>query len=333
MLFANWSDFRWSAKRRKQSDPRFRLPVRRSDRNLAVARAISYRVLGRRQHSVPLTGILTRMAHSPSELVWLVLALLAGGALTGILAGLFGIGGGTIMVPVLYQLFDFAGVPEAVRMHLCIGTSLAAIIPTCYRAYRAHDARGAVDRTVLRRWTPPIMLGATVGTVVAAAISSAEMRVIFAALCTANGLRFAFGREHWRIANELPGRLGMTVYGLAIGMASALMGISGGQFMIMFMTLHNRPIHQAVATSAGLGIAAALPGTIGFALTGLPEQALMPPLSIGYVSLIGAALIAIVSVLTAPVGVRLAHRFSRKQLELAFGGYLLLIAARFAVSL
>jgi Sulfite exporter TauE/SafE len=95
------------------SDPRFRLPVRRSDRNLAVARAISYRVLGRRQHSVPLTGILTRMAHSPSELVWLLLALLAGGALTGILAGLFGIGGGTIMVPVLYQLL---GCPVRVKL-------------------------------------------------------------------------------------------------------------------------------------------------------------------------------------------------------------------------
>jgi uncharacterized membrane protein YfcA len=273
------------------------------------------------------------MSASPSELAWLGLALLAGGALTGILAGLFGIGGGTVIVPVLYQLFGFAGVPETVRMHLCIGTSLAAIIPTCYRAYRAHDIRGAVDRAVLRQWALPVMLGAALGTVIAAGISSAAMRFVFAAICTANGLRFIFGKEHWRIADELPGRAGMTAYGLGIGMASALMGISGGQLMIMIMTLYNRPIHKAVATSAGLGILAAVPGTAGFALMGLPEQALMPPLSIGYVSLIGAALVATVSVWTAPFGVRIAHRFSRKGLELAFGSYLLLIAGRFVLSL
>jgi uncharacterized membrane protein YfcA len=273
------------------------------------------------------------MAASLSEFAWLGLALLAGGALTGILAGLFGIGGGTVIVPVLYQLFGFAGVPETVRMHLSIGTSLAAIIPTCYRAYRAHDIRGAVDRAVLRQWALPVMLGAALGTVIAAGISSAAMRIVFAVICTANGLRFIFGKEHWRIADELPARAGMTAYGLGIGVASALMGISGGQLMIMIMTLYNRPIHKAVATSAGLGILAAVPGTAGFALMGLHEQALMPPLTIGYVSLIGAALVATVSVWTAPFGVRIAHHFSRKGLELAFGGYLLLIAGRFVLSL
>ena len=273
------------------------------------------------------------MVASISELAWLGLALLAGGALTGLLAGLFGIGGGSVMVPVLYQLFGFAGVPEAVRMHLCIGTSLAAIIPTCYRAYRAHDARGTVDKAVLRQWALPIMLGAALGTVIAGSISSAQMRIIFAAICAANGLRFVFGKKHWRISEELPGHTGMTAYGLVIGVASALMGISGGQLMIMVMTLHNRPIYQAVATSAGLGILAALPGTIGFALIGLPKQALMPPLTVGYVSLIGAALVALVSVWTAPAGVQIAHRFSRKGLEVAFGIYLLLIAGRFGIGL
>lgn len=268
-----------------------------------------------------------------AEFLYLGLALAGGGALTGLLAGLFGIGGGTVIVPVLYQLFGFIGVPEAVRMHLCIGTSLAAIIPTCWRAYRGHRARGAVDGALVRRWALPVVGGAALGTLIAAFISSELMRVVFALICAGNGLRFALARQDWRIADELPGRVGMIAYGLCIGVLSALMGISGGQLVIMVMTLHGRPIHQAIATSAGLGILAAVPGTIGFALSGLPEQALMPPFSLGYVSLAGAVLVAALSIWTAPFGVRLAHHFSRSRLERAFGLYLLLIAARFIWSL
>ncbi len=270
---------------------------------------------------------------SAGELLTLALSLAAGGALTGILAGVFGIGGGTVIVPVLYQLFGFMGVPEAVRMHLCIGTSLAAIIPTTLRSYRAHQARGAVDPAVIRRWMPPVILGAVLGAVVAAFITSAQLRGVFAAMCLFNGVRFVLGKESWRLADELPGPAAMAAYGLAIGVFSALMGISGGQLIVMIMTLYNRPIHQAVATSAGLGVLTSIPGTLGFALTGLPEHALLPPLSIGYVSLIGAALIAPISMWTAPLGVRIAHAFSRRGLETAFGLYLLLIAARFLWSL
>ena len=270
---------------------------------------------------------------SAGELLTLALYLVAGGAVTGILAGLFGIGGGTVIVPVLYQLFGFMGVPEAVRMHLCIGTSLAAIIPTSYRSYRAHQARGAVDAAVIRQWAAPVVVGAVLGTVVAAFITSAQLRGVFAAICAFNGTRFVLGREGWRIADELPGPAAMAAYGIGIGVFSALMGISGGQLIVLVMTLYNRPIHQAVATSAGLGILTSIPGTLGFAVTGLPQHAVLPPLSIGYVSLIGAALLAPISMWVAPLGVRLAHSFSRRRLEVAFGLWLLLIAARFVWSL
>ncbi|HYG91709.1 MAG TPA: sulfite exporter TauE/SafE family protein [Azospirillum sp.] len=271
-------------------------------------------------------------ATSFPEIASLGLYLVGGGALTGLLAGIFGIGGGTVIVPVLYALFGFMGVPEEVRMHLCIGTSLAAIIPTCFRSYRAHQARGAVDGSLIRRWAAPVMAGAVAGTVIAAFISSNQLRGVFATICAVNGLRFVFGKDEWRISDDLPGPMGMTTYGLLIGIVSALMGISGGQLIIMIMTLHNRPIHQAVATSAGLGILTAIPGTIGFAISGLPYQDLMPELSIGYVSLLGAALLAVLSIWTAPAGVRLAHAFSKRRLEMVFGIYLLLIAGRFALS-
>lgn len=272
-------------------------------------------------------------AASLSEIALLGLYLVGGGALTGLLAGIFGIGGGTVIVPVLYALFGFLDVPEDIRMHLCIGTSLAAIIPTCLRSYSAHKAKGAVDAALIRRWAAPVVVGAVLGTAVAAFVSSGQLRGIFAAICAINGARFVLGRGGWRLSDDLPGPAGMMLYGLLIGVVSALMGISGGQIIIMIMTLHNRPIHQAVATSAGLGILTAIPGTIGFAISGLPHQDVMPALSIGYVSLFGAALIAALSIWAAPAGVRLAHAVSRRQLELAFGIYLLLIAGRFAFSL
>lgn len=270
---------------------------------------------------------------SLSDLITLALLLAGGGALTGLLSGIFGIGGGAVIVPVMYALFGFLGVPEDVRMHLCIGTSLCAIVPTTWRSYRAHKARGAVDGVVIRRWAVPVLVGALLGAAIAAVISSEALRGVFAAVCGFNGLRFLLGRSDWRLGDELPGRAGMSAYGVFIGAVSALMGISGGQFIIMIMSLYNRPIHQAIATSAGLGIVTALVGTAGFMVSGLPHQDLMPFPSVGYVSLLGAALVAGLSVWTAPLGVRIAHAVSKRRLEMAFGVYLVLIALRFVWSL
>ena len=139
--------------------------------------------------------------------------------------------------------------------------------------------------------------------------------------------------DHWRLGAQLPGKILMSAYGVFIGLYSALMGVGGGSVTAVILTLYGQPIHTAVGLSAGIGVIISVVGTIGFIIAGLPHQALMPPLSIGYVSLIGFALMGPVSALVAPYGARMAHALSRRKLELAFGIFLWLVAVRFIVSL
>jgi uncharacterized protein len=268
-----------------------------------------------------------------SELFWLALAIMVGGVATGILAGLFGIGGGAIIVPVLYEVFRILDVPDAVRMQLCVGTSLAIIVPTTIRSYRTHRAKGAVLEEVVRAWAVPAVIGVAIGSVVAAFAPSAVFKLAFVVVATFVGAKFLFGRDTWRIAAQLPGRAAMAAYGLLVGLSSSLMGVSGGSVSNIVQTLHGVPIHQAVATSAGLGVPITIAGTLGYMLAGLPHQAQVPPLSIGFVSLIGVAIMAPVSSFTASYGARLAHALPRRRLEIAFGVFLLVVAARFIASL
>jgi uncharacterized protein len=268
-----------------------------------------------------------------ADLVWLALALIAAGAVTGVLAGLFGVGGGAVMVPVLYQLFALIGVPEEVRMHLSVGTSLAVIIPTSIRSFRGHLKRDAVDMETLKRWAIPVIAGVVLGSLIAAYVSSTALKAVFAVVATLNGLKLLIGRDDWRLGDAMPGIIGHGAYGLAIGVLSALMGIGGGVFGNMIMTLYNRPIHRAIATSAGLGVLISIPGALGYVWAGWPKMAVLPPLSLGYVSMIGAALIIPTSVWLAPLGVKLAHGFSKRKLEMAFGTFLMFVGLRFAWSL
>lgn len=268
-----------------------------------------------------------------SELLWLAIAVVAAGVATGILAGLFGIGGGAVIVPVLYEVFGILGVPDEVRMQLCVGTSLAIIVPTTIRSYLTHRAKGAVLEQVVRAWAVPAVIGVAVGSIIAALAPSAVLKLAFVAVAAFVGAKFLFGRDTWRVASALPGRAAMAIYGLLVGLSSSLMGVSGGSVSNIVQTLHGTPIHNAVATSAGLGVPITIAGTLGYMLAGLPHQALMPPLSIGYVSLIGVAIMAPVSSLAAPYGARLAHAMPRRRLEIAFGLFLLLVSARFIASL
>jgi uncharacterized membrane protein YfcA len=267
------------------------------------------------------------------EWVVLVAAVVVAGVATGILAGLFGIGGGAIIVPVLYEVFRVLGVPEEVRMQLCVGTSLAIIIPTTIRSYLTHRAKGAVLNDVLRAWTVPAVVGVAVGSVIAYFAPSAVFKIVFTAVVTIIGLKLLFGRDSWRIANDFPGRAAMAGYGFLVGVTSSLMGVSGGSVSNMIQTLYGKSLHNAVATSAGLGVPITVAGTIGLMIAGWPKMELLPPLSIGYVSLIGVAVMAPVSSLTASYGAVLAHRLSKRQLEVGFGVFLLLVSARFIASL
>jgi uncharacterized membrane protein YfcA len=268
-----------------------------------------------------------------SELLLLAGLIIAAGFVTGILAGLFGIGGGALIVPVLYEVFGVLGVPDEVRFQLCVGTSTAIIVPTNVLSFRIHRDKGAVMMDVVRAWAVPAVLGVATGAATAAFAPAALLKLAFVVIGSAIAFKLLAGRDDWRLANDLPRRAGMIAYGFFVGLAASLMGISGGSIANVILTLHGKSMHQAVATSAGLGVPITIAGTIGYMLAGLPQQASMPPLSIGFVSLIGFGLMAPVASFTAPYGARLAHALSKRHLEIAFGCFLLTVCVRFLVSL
>jgi len=186
---------------------------------------------------------------------------------------------------------------------------------------------------VVRAWAVPAVIGVAAGSAIAAFAPGAVLKLAFVLIATVIAFKLLFGRETWRLGDDLPGSAAMAAYGVFVGLAASLMGISGGSISNMILTLYGKPIHKAVATSAGLGVPITVAGTIGYILAGLPQQALLLPLSLGFVSLIGFALMAPVSSFTAPYGARLAHALSKRRLEIAFGCFLLAVCVRFAVSL
>jgi uncharacterized membrane protein YfcA len=268
-----------------------------------------------------------------SELLWLALAIVGGGVITGILAGLFGIGGGAVIVPVLYAVFGMLGVPDEVRMQLCVGTSIAVILPTTIRSYLTHREKGLVIPRVIRLWAVPAVIGVSFGAVIAAFAPPAVFKIAFVIIAGSIATKFLFAGDRWNLGTDLPGTLAMTLYGFAIGLAGSLMGVSGGSLSNIVLTLYGKPIHNAVATSSGLGVPITVVGTLGYILAGWHDQALLPPFSLGFVSLIGVAVMAPVSSFTAPYGARLAHALSRRTLEIGFSCFLVLVSLRFLVSL
>jgi uncharacterized membrane protein YfcA len=266
------------------------------------------------------------------ELISLALGVIGAGIVTGLLAGLFGIGGGAVIVPVLFEVFRILGVPDEVRMQLSVGTSLAIIVPTTIRSYWAHRAKGLVNQVVVRCWALPAVFGVAVGAVIAAFAPGRVLKLAFVVIAGIIAAKLLAGRESWALGRSLPGRAGMIAYGFVVGFASSLMGISGGSLATMIMTLYGVPMHNAVATSAGLGIPIAIAGTIGYLFAGLPHQSLLPPLSIGFVSVIGVLLIAPISSYIAPLGARLAHALPRRRLEIGFGLFLFAASLRFIAS-
>jgi uncharacterized membrane protein YfcA len=268
-----------------------------------------------------------------SELFWLALAILIAGVITGLLAGLFGIGGGAVIVPVLYEVFRLLGVPDEVRMQLCIGTSIAIIVPTTIRSYLAHREKGLVVPGVIKVWAAPAILGVVCGAVIAAFASSDVFKIAFIVIATFIASKFLFAGDRWNLGSELPSPMTMRLYGFGIGLGSSLMGVSGGSLSNIVLTVYGKSLHNAVATSAGLGVPITIVGAIGYVIAGWLHQALLPPLSLGFVSLIGLVLMAPLSSLTAPYGAQLAHRLPHRTLEIAFAVFLLLVSLRFLVSL
>ncbi len=255
-----------------------------------------------------------------------LLAMLATGVFAGFLGGLLGVGGGIVIVPVLEFALQFAGVPPEQRMHVAVATSLATIIPTSISSARAHAARGALDRGIARAWGPAMLVGALAGSLLAARAPVALLTAIFGTVALVVALKMALPLDHLRWGNDVPRGVGGTALAGSIGVVSAMMGIGSGTISVPTMTLLGTPIHRAVGTAAFFGLLVSIPGTLGY-LFARPDPPL-PGLAIGLVSLIGVALIAPGSLLTAPLGARVAHALSPRALSLAFGSFLLLVAAR-----
>jgi uncharacterized membrane protein YfcA len=270
---------------------------------------------------------------SIGEIALLALWIAAAGVLVGILAGLFGIGGGAVIVPVLYEVFRVLGVSETLRMQMCIGTSLAIIIPTTVRSYLGHKKKGAVIPQVMRLWTLPAVAGVAVGSLVAAVAPAAVFKLAFVIFAAFIATRMLYGGDRWSLGTALPGRAVLAFFGFLTGLFSSLVGVSGGAVSNAVLTLYGQPMQRAVATSAGIGVPITIAGAIGYMIAGWSYQAQLPPLSIGFVSLIGFALMAPVSSYTASYGVRLAHWLPRRRLEIAFGLFLALVSLRFLISL
>ncbi|MHA1548288.1 MAG: sulfite exporter TauE/SafE family protein [Alphaproteobacteria bacterium] len=266
------------------------------------------------------------------DLLQLGLGIVAAGAVSGLLAGLFGIGGGAVTVPVLYQTFSYMGVDEAVRMHLAVGSSVAIIVPTAMRSFLSHRAHGAVDMDLLRSWVIVVPLGAIAATLVASAAPGAALRTVFAIVAVVFGIRLLTPYVNWQIGAKLPGGPVRAMVGAAIGFTSALLGIGGGILNNTFMTLFGRSIRQAVATSSGVGALLSIPAVVGFIWAGW-GVADRPPYTVGFLNLPAIALIIPISVTAAPFGVRLAHRLPRRYMEVGFGVFLLIVAVRFAWTL
>lgn len=256
------------------------------------------------------------------------LALLAGGGLlAGLLSGLLGIGGGIVLVPVLFLIFSLAGADFAWRMHMAVATALAVIVPTSLSSLRAHTRRGSVDRDLARAWAPMIALGAAAGSAIAAAIGAEALIAIFAVFAGLMGVKMLLPFDNVRLGETLSVRGAGRIAPTLIGCLSALMGIGGASFSVPYMTLFGMPIHRAVGTATMIGAVISAVGVIGYVVGGWGRAFGLEGM-LGFVHWPSALIVAPVSVLAAPLGARIAHALPRRMLSAIFGLFLLATAGR-----
>jgi len=261
------------------------------------------------------------------DLIWW-LAYLALGGFVGLMAGLLGIGGGGIMVPVLTSLFIIQGMPFEHIAHLALGTSMAAIIPSSLSSLMSHHRHGAVRWQIVRYITPGILIGTFLATFIAALIPTRGLALFFAAFMVVLSLQMLVNLKP-KPSRGLPGPLGVSGVGLGIGGISALVAIGGGALTVPFLTWCNVKVQHAIGTSAAVGLPIAVAGGLGYLFngwgtTGLPDGAW------GFVYLPALLLMAPLSILTAPVGARLAHRLPVATLKRIFAVMLMGLAIQMA---
>jgi uncharacterized membrane protein YfcA len=261
------------------------------------------------------------------DLGTLALGLVIAGIVGGLVAGMLGVGGGIVVVPVLYHVLSALGVPETLRMHIAVGTSLATIIPTSISSLRAHSAKGAVDWELLKRWIVPLIVGVAIGSTLAGLASGRTLALVFAVVALPVSIHMAFGGGERRIGHQLPRGPGGLLLPAGIGGVSTMMGIGGGTVGVPAMALFGMPIHRAVATASAFGTIISIPGTIGSIVAGWNVSGL-PAYSLGYVNLLGFFLIAPASFLMAPAGAWLAHSTDKNRLRIVFAAFIAITAAR-----
>lgn len=273
------------------------------------------------------TSLVTTAALLPEPVVLAQMAglLIVTGAVAGVLAGLLGVGGGIVLVPAFFYVFQTLGYGGDQLMQMCLATSLATIIVTSLRSVMSHNKKGAVDWDILRSWGPGIAIGAIIGVTVASSLRSTTLQALFGVLALVIGCYMAFGRADWRLGSEMPKGARRMILSPMVGFLSVLMGIGGGSFGVPLMSLHATPIHRAVATAAGFGVIIAVPSVIGFLF--LPvEAAVRPPLTVGAVNLVAFVVVIAMTLITAPWGVKLAHAMDPKPLKRVFAVFLILVA-------
>lgn len=255
------------------------------------------------------------------ELLTLLAALVAAGVVGGIVAGLFGVGGGTVIVPALFYAFEVLGVGGESNLHVAVGTSLLTIVATSWRSLHAHRSHGAVDEAVLKAWTPWVGIGALIGAAIAGVASMEGLAIVYGVCLALIGLQLGLLPERFVLRRDLPTGWLRRIVGAVIGGLSAMMGIGGGSFGGLMMTLCNRPIHQAVATASGFGLAIGGAAALGFVVFGWDAVG-RPPFSLGYVNLPAALVMGVLTTATAPWGARLAHRLDKRVLRKVFAVYM-----------
>lgn len=266
------------------------------------------------------------------ELLPFIIGLALSGAVAGFLAGLFGVGGGAVLVPGFYQMLGSLGVSDDIRMHIAVGTSLAIIVPTSLLSFRKHNERGTVDLELLKSFVISVPVGVICAAMVTVYISGASLRAIFAIMAFIISMKLLFAKDGWNIGTQIPGNPIRFFAGWLIGFLSTFMGIGGGVFNNTFMTMYGRAIHQSVSTSSGVGVLIAIPGVFGYIWAGWGIDAL-PMYSLGYVNMLMVVMVIPITLLMVPIGVRVAHAISKRQLQIGFGIFLLVVSMRFFVSL
>ena len=257
---------------------------------------------------------------------YLVVAFLALGGVVGFLAGLLGIGGGGVMVPVLTALFVGQAFPTEQVVHLALGTSMAAIVPTALSSLWAHHRKGAVLWSVVQRITPGILLGTFAGTFLASYLSTNSLAIFFACFMAYVALQMWLGIKPTP-HRDVPGMVGLSATGAGIGGVSALVAIGGGTLSVPFLMWCNVNIRQAIATSSAIGFPIALAGTVGYVLNGW-QVAGLPPYTLGFVYWPAVVLIAMVSFFTTSLGANLAHSLPVAALKKVFAVLLVLLSAK-----